>query len=59
MPKKIVRRRVPKQPSRKKSGSKQELDKIFKKYGMTASGALRERKKRKKIRKSHEKKRGH
>jgi hypothetical protein len=44
---------------RKKSGAKQELDKIFKTYGMTAAGALREIKRRKKIRKTHEKKRGH
>ena len=42
-----------------KSGKQQELDKIFKQYGITASGALRERKKRKKIRKANEKKRGH
>jgi len=48
-----------KSKKKQKSGKQQELDKIFKKYGMTAAGALRERKKRNAIRKAHEKKRGH
>ena len=44
---------------KERNGRKRELNKIFKKYGMTAAGALRERAKRDAIRKAHEKKRGH
>jgi len=49
-----------KKTTKKRSGKQQELDKIFSEtYGMTTAGALRERKRRDKIRKDHEKKRGH